>query len=90
MLIPERLEASEVGADGLRGVVHGRVEIHGGSHPVTVTVKGQRTAPGRGLVEGDFEIPFVEWGLPDPSIFLLRVDKVISVHFEAAGALTAP
>ncbi len=90
VLLPERLEASEVGSDSLRGVVHGRVEIHGGSHPVTISVKGRRTAPGRGLVEGDFEIPFVEWGLTDPSIFLLRVDKVISVRFRAVGALTSP
>jgi polyisoprenoid-binding protein YceI len=90
VLVPERLDVAEASADTLRGVVEGRVEIHGGSHPVTIPVRGRRTSAGTGRVEGDFEVPYVAWGLEDPSIFLLRVDKVIAIHFEAAGVLTGP
>ncbi len=90
VLIPERIEVARFGGESLEGVVHGRIEIHGGSHPVAIPVEAARVGPGRGLVEGRFEVPYVAWGLEDPSTFLLRVDPTLTVRFAAAGELAGP
>lgn len=65
------------------------LEIHGGAHPVTlpaeVTVEGDR-------LEGTatLEVPYVEWGLKDPSKLFLRVAKFVEVEISLAGRLHAP
>jgi polyisoprenoid-binding protein YceI len=88
VLLPERLAIDERTPDSLRGRLQARIEIHGGTHPVEIALTARRTAEGRGRVEGAFEIPFVEWGMTDPSNFVLRVEKVVAVRFEASGELT--
>ena len=44
-------------------------------------------AGGRVVAETSFEIPFVAWGLRDPSFMVLRVAKVVSVTVRAEGEL---
>lgn len=86
VLVPESLEG-EVPVSGTGKVIlHGKIEIHGGSHPVDI--------PTEVKVEGDeltatgtFSIPYVEWGMKDPSVFVLRVEKHIDVTVAAAGRL---
>ncbi len=64
----------------------GELEIHGGVHPVTlpaeVTVDGDR-------LEGTatLEVPYVEWGMKDPSKLLLKVKKLVEVEITLAGEL---
>src|SRR5262245_50046339 len=90
VLTPERMEVTRIGGESLTGVIHGRIEIHGGSHPVAMPVEAARIAPGRARVEGRFEVPYVAWGLEDPSTFLLRVDPSLVVRFVAVGDLAGP
>lgn len=42
---------------------------------------------GRLKADTRFSIPFVEWGLKDPSVAFLRVKKVVEVHVKAEGRL---
>lgn len=74
----------ELGRNDLQ--LHGTLEFHGATHPVSV--------PAVASLEGDrvsatawIEVPYVEWGLPDPSFFVLRVGKSVRVEIEAAGRL---
>lgn len=64
----------------------GTVSLHGGSHPLSiptdVTVDGDRVT-----ATGTFAVPYVEWGLEDPSAFILRVEKHVDVTLEAVGRL---
>lgn len=87
VLVPERVEVARSGPEALEGVLHGRIEIHGGSHPVAIPLEARRLAADRARVEGGFEVPFVAWGLRDPSNFLLRVDDTLDVRFAAAATL---
>ncbi len=65
----------------------GVLNLHGGDHPVEipakVTIDGDRL-----VVDGSLAIPFVDWGLKDPSWFVLRVDKQVKVTIKGEGALT--
>lgn len=66
----------------------GTLSFHGGQHkmslPANVEVQG-----GRLTAETRFPIPYVEWGLHDPSVLMLRVAKVVDVKVEAEGSLEA-
>lgn len=67
----------------------GTLRLHGGEHeislPLHVHVEG-----GRFTATGALDIPYVAWGLKDPSNFALRVAKVVKLKFNTAGDLTWP
>lgn len=84
----ERVEGSlpEQGKGSLQ--LHGTMEIHGGEHHLTMPTEVDR--------DGDsvhatthFDIPFVEWGMKDPSILFLRVEKNVAVSVETEGHLSS-
>jgi polyisoprenoid-binding protein YceI len=60
----------------------GAMEILGAEHPIrvpmTVTMNGDTAT-----VEATFSVPYVEWGLKDPSTFILRVGKEVPVTVKA-------
>lgn len=89
VLVPETLALSERNDASLRGTVAGRIEIHGDSHPVEFELEAERTSGDRGRVRGGFDVPYVAWGLRDLSTFVLRVEPVLRVTFEAEGALSS-
>ncbi len=67
--------------------LHGTLDLHGDRHPVSIPVEVARTGDRLELVF-DLRVPYVEWGLEDPSAFVLRVEKHVDVHVEAAGVLS--
>ena len=72
--------------------VKGRFSIHGAEHAVTLdmNVKPEAAGAARRLdATGTFSVPYVEWGMKDPSKAFLRVGKAVDVSIEAKGALTA-
>jgi polyisoprenoid-binding protein YceI len=66
----------------------GTLSFHGADHKVSLPA---RVDVQNGKVKADtqFEIPYVEWGLHDPSVLMLRVGKVVTVKVHAAGTLEA-
>jgi len=63
-------------------VLVGTMELIGAEHPIrvpmTVTFDG-----GTASVDAAFTVPYVEWGLKDPSTFVLRVGKEVPVTIKA-------
>lgn len=84
---PERL-AGAVPESGDGDVeLRGQVTLHGASHPLTlpahVHIEGDRLA-----LTADFAVPYVEWGLHNPSILFLKVADVVQVRIEGSGVLS--
>lgn len=66
--------------------VDGWLELHGQKHAVTIPAELKLSA---NQVTGNFqfEVPYVEWGMKDPSNFVFRVDKKVKIEVEASGTL---
>jgi len=68
--------------------LHGSLDMHGARHPIdlvaTARAEGERiTATGR------VTIPYLDWGMEDPSFLVLRVEKQVHVEIKAVGHLTS-
>jgi polyisoprenoid-binding protein YceI len=80
--------AGAISADGEFDVVlRGRFEIHGESHPLVVTAH-VRAAAGQATATTSFSVPYVAWGMRDPSKFVLRAEKEVGVEIDLAAELT--
>lgn len=70
------------GASGVQ--VSGSFLIHGGAHRITIPMQIQMS--GRdATATGKFVIPYVEWGMKNPSNFLLKVNDKVEIDVNAAG-----
>jgi len=85
---PDQMEGS-VNLNGKSSLkLHGTMKIHGTTHeiiaPAEVTINdGQLKADIR------FDVPYVAWGMKDPSTFLLKVSKTVEIEMQAAGRISA-
>jgi polyisoprenoid-binding protein YceI len=66
--------------------VTGMFEIHGQRHEVTIPMN-VRVDGENATARGEFVVPYVAWGLKDPSTFLLRVDKKVTIDIVAVGRI---
>jgi polyisoprenoid-binding protein YceI len=67
----------------------GTLVFHGGEHQVEIPAKVTRTGT-KVTADGRLTIPYVAWGLTDPSKFVLRVGKTVEVAVHVAGDLRSP
>jgi len=66
--------------------VTGIFTLHGAPH--TITVPMQMHIDGNKLTaKTTFEVPYIEWGLKDPSWFVLKVAKAVEVNLTLVGFL---
>ncbi len=68
--------------------VHGSLRIHGGKHEMTIPV---RVNVQNDLVTATAKlaVPYVAWGMKDPSNLLLRADKTVEVEVALTGTFAA-
>lgn len=87
IFVPQKVEG-HVAMNGASQVrIQGMVQILGAQHPITVPAETQ-IDHGQLKATLHFDIPYVEWGLKDPSTFILRVDKSVKIEVQAAGQVT--
>ncbi len=61
--------------------VHGVFKLHGNDHDLTLHFQvGQ--AGGQYTASTHFVIPYVQWGMKNPSNFLLKVDKTVDMDIK--------
>jgi len=64
--------------------VHGVLSLHGSDHEITAQVHAELSGD-RWKGTASFDVPYISWGIKDPSNFFLKVKKVVSVELEMAG-----
>jgi len=86
---PERVQGPVSLSGDSHVQIRGLVKLHGSQHEITIPADIQIT--GAQLTANlHFAIPYVEWGLKDPSTFVLRVEKKVDVAIHVAGSLSFP
>jgi polyisoprenoid-binding protein YceI len=65
--------------------VTGLFGIHGAEHEITVPVQLD-FEPQRWTASTHFPVPYVKWGMKNPSMLFLRVGDTVSIDFHASGA----
>ena len=83
---PENIEGRLAVSGSGPVILAGTVTLHGEKHPISIHAEVARQS---NQLTATFEVPvpFVEWGLQDPSVFLLRTDKTVVVEVTARGTL---
>ena len=85
---PRQVEG-KVGQSGASDVkISGVFSIHGADHDLTALVHAELMGD-RWRGTSKFEVPYVKWGIKNPSNFLLRVKPVVNVDLEMSGKIEA-
>ena len=81
---PTQVEG-KVAASGNSDVkLRGVFLLHGGEHELTVPVHAEMSS-GKWKGAAKFEVPYIQWGLKDPSNWLLKVKPAVQVELNLAG-----
>ncbi len=67
--------------------MQGVFKIHGDEHQVTLPLS-VRVAGDQLFADTHFTIPYVKWGMKNPSTFILRVSDKVEIGIHASGHLT--
>jgi polyisoprenoid-binding protein YceI len=84
---PHHFEGKVRGTGISDGKLSGVLSIHGADHDVTALVHAELKG-GHWTGTSTFEVPYVKWGIKDPSNFVLKVKPVVSVELEMSGQVT--
>ena len=68
--------------------VSGLFTLHGASHAITVPMQIHIDS-GKMTAKGSFIVPYVKWGLKNPSIFFLKVAKEVHINMNFNGTVDA-
>lgn len=69
--------------------VHGIFNIHGADHEMTIPAEVEM-ASDHWTATIHFAVPYVNWGMKNPSTLFLRVSEAVDIDVTAAGAVSHP
>jgi polyisoprenoid-binding protein YceI len=81
---PDRVEGRVTNSGSSTVRVHGIFSIHGSDHELTLPLRLQ-VFPDHWVADSHFTIPYVKWGIKNPSTFLLRVSESVEIEVHATG-----
>jgi polyisoprenoid-binding protein YceI len=83
---PREMEG-KVRRDGVSDVkLHGVMLLHGSEHVIEAAVHAD-VEGGHWKGTAKFDVPYVAWGMKDPSNWLLKVKPVVNVELDMAGTV---
>jgi polyisoprenoid-binding protein YceI len=87
---PTKINGAFKTQEGTQDLVgEGTFNIHGADHPLELPLKVQTSAGGV-TATTRFTVPYVDWGMKNPSRFLLRVSKQVEIEVIAKGTIEQP
>jgi polyisoprenoid-binding protein YceI len=83
---PTQVEGKVANSGGSEVKLHGSLLLQGTIHELVVPVHAELTGESwKGT--GKFEVPYIQWGLKNPSNFMLKVQPIVNVELELSGAV---
>jgi polyisoprenoid-binding protein YceI len=88
IFVPQHIRGNLAPEGSSQIQVDGLMTMHGASHPLTLNVHVTITG-GVAIADASFAVPYVSWGLKNPSTFILRVNDKVDMAVHVGGRLTA-
>ncbi len=66
--------------------VAGQFTLVGTAHAITVPMTLHRQGT-HCTASGSFPVPYVDWGMKDPSLLFLRVGKIVTIQLKLVGSI---
>ena len=83
---PDRIDGKIPGSGSWSAGIHGVFVLHGAEHELTVPVQGEFTGDHwKGTAK--FSVPYIQWGLKNPSNFLLKADRNVEIELAMSGGM---
>lgn len=86
---PQHLKGTVANEGKSKIEIEGVLTMHGKSKPVTMPLV-VLLQDGAGSADGSFAVKYQEWGMKNPSTFILRVNDTVQIHVHAVGKITLP
>jgi polyisoprenoid-binding protein YceI len=86
---PDRVQSTVAPAGTSTVQVHGIFSIHGSDHELTMPVRVE-ISPNHWIADTHFSIPYVKWGIKNPSTLFLRVSESVEIDIHATGTNPFP
>jgi polyisoprenoid-binding protein YceI len=84
VFLPDRINGRLASSGASNVEVHGMLRIHGRDHEMTIPVRVQMQNASV-TARAKFTVPYVSWGMRDPSTFVLQVAKSVDVDVTLEG-----
>ena len=68
--------------------VAGTVRVHGEDHDLAMTIAVQPATANQLQCDTHFTIPYIKWGMKDPSTFLLHASDTVDLEIHATAQIT--
>lgn len=84
---PSRIEGQIAPAGDSKISITGVFTIHGAGHPLTTTALVHREG-NQFKASVTFSVPYVKWGMKDPSNFLIKVKDEVRITLDLTGTVS--
>jgi len=81
---PQHFTYELKGGGQFQATMQGVLTIHGGKHDVALTAQGQLVGDNL-TATAHFSVPYVDWGMKDPSVLFLTVAKKVDIDIATSG-----
>ena len=81
---PRHIDGHLKPGGGFQAKLEGLLRLHGAEHEIIIDAQGS-LIDDNFVATAHFSIPYVEWGLKDPSLLFLTVDKQVDIDIATAG-----
>ncbi len=83
---PDRVEGKVLPQGASQVQLHGIFSIHGADHEIVMPLEVQASGAEYTVV-GHFSVPYVKWGMKNPSTLMLRVNDTVELKIEAVAKI---
>jgi polyisoprenoid-binding protein YceI len=86
IFVPRHVDGLMQPNGDFQAALQGVITLHGSRHEMTINAQGH--VEGRQLIATcHFSIPYVDWGMKDPSLLMLSVAKHVEIDVATAGRI---